>query len=208
MLGLLSTTSLKTKPSTWEEFFAASLAQADATTSAGSDPKDALAVMRSSHLSPAVVQEATEALKWCALEHACDRWLTTRFGLLGSSPDIPLPKLTTPTPIDYFAALLSHKLAYLPHERDSALLHHSFTLTSPDSPGKEQKVSASLMCYGTEDGSAMSITVGKTLAFAALRVLDGHVKGRGVKGPYEREVWEGVLSSLEEVGVRVEETWE
>jgi alpha-aminoadipic semialdehyde synthase len=53
----------------------------------------------------------------------------------------------------------------------------------------------------------MATTVGKTLAFAALRVLDGHVKGRGVKGPYEREVWEGVLERLEEAGVRVVEEW-
>ncbi len=29
-----------------------------------------------------------------------------------------------------------------------------------------------------------------------------------MKGPYEREVWEGVLDDLEKVGVRVEESWE
>jgi alpha-aminoadipic semialdehyde synthase len=54
----------------------------------------------------------------------------------------------------------------------------------------------------------MSKTVGKTLAFAALRVADGHVRGRGVQGPYEREVWEGVLDELESAGVRVEEKWD
>lgn len=53
----------------------------------------------------------------------------------------------------------------------------------------------------------MSITVGKTLAFAALRVADGEVKVRGVTGPYEREVWTGVLSSLEREGVVIEEKW-
>ena len=127
-------------------------------------------------------------------------------GLAGNTAQPPLPALPNPTPIDYFASLLSAKLAYLPHERDSALLHHSFKLET-DWNGKQQEVTASLLCYGTEEGSAMSITVGKTLAFAALRVLDGHVKGRGVQGPYEREVWEGVLDSLEEIGVRVEEKW-
>lgn len=53
----------------------------------------------------------------------------------------------------------------------------------------------------------MSITVGKTLAFAALRVADGKVKVRGVTGPYEQEVWSGVLGSLEGEGVVVEEKW-
>jgi alpha-aminoadipic semialdehyde synthase len=99
-------------------------------------------------------------------------------------------------------------LAYLPHERDSALLHHSFKLQDPaGGGGAEQEVTASLLCYGSDEGSAMSITVGKTLAFAALRVLDGHVTSRGVVWPYEREIWQGVLDSLEEAGVRVEEKW-
>jgi alpha-aminoadipic semialdehyde synthase len=53
----------------------------------------------------------------------------------------------------------------------------------------------------------MSVTVGKTLAFAAGRVLDGQVKVRGVTGPYDKEIWGGVLSDLEDVGVRVNETW-
>lgn len=131
-----------------------------------------------------------------------------RLGLTSSSSLPPLPKVQHPTPIDYFAHLLSHKLAYEPHERDSALLHHSFKLAPSSTNGKEETVTASLLCYGNDTNSAMSITVGKTLAFAALRVLDGHVRARGVKGPYEREIWEGVLDSLEEVGVRVEEKWE
>ena len=129
-----------------------------------------------------------------------------RFSLLpGSEPGPPLPRLSNPTPLDYFAYILSHKLAYAPHERDSALLHHHFAMESAD--GHQSQVSASLLCYGTDQASAMSITVGKTLAFAALRVADGHVRDRGVTGPYKREVWEGVLDSLENIGVRVEEKW-
>lgn len=43
----------------------------------------------------------------------------------------------------------------------------------------------------------MAATVGRTLAFATLRVFDGEVKGRGVR--------EGVLERLEEAGVKVVE---
>jgi alpha-aminoadipic semialdehyde synthase len=114
-------------------------------------------------------------------------------------------------PIDLFAALLSQKLAYAPHERDSCLLHHTFKLSSPGgvsgNQSQEQTVTASLLFNGTEKESAMSVTVGKTLAFAARRVLDGDVRVRGVTGPYDKEVWGGVLSDLENVGVRVNETW-
>lgn len=132
-----------------------------------------------------------------------------------------LPKPLSKVPIDNFAALLALKLAYQPHERDSALLHHSFSLAplhptpgdllasdSNDAERRNDTVTASLTCYGTAEASAMSKTVGKTLAFAALRVADGHVRGRGVQGPYEREVWEGVLDELESAGVRVEEKWD
>jgi len=112
-------------------------------------------------------------------------------------------------PIDLFANLLSQKLAYTPNERDSVLLHHTFKLApAHDTQSKvTQTVTASLLCYGTQEASAMSVTVGKTLAFAAGRVLDGHVRVRGVRGPYEREVWEGVLGDLEGAGVEVKEEW-
>jgi alpha-aminoadipic semialdehyde synthase len=125
----------------------------------------------------------------------------------------PFPHIRSQQPIDYFAYLLSKQLAYRPHERDSVLLHHKFTFephhgrSNSASPPSESSVTASLLHYGTDKGSAMAVTVGKTLGFASLRVLDGKVKGRGVMGPTDRDVWEGVLDSLEEVGVRVVEEW-
>lgn len=125
--------------------------------------------------------------------------------LPGTSTPTSIPT-TLNTPIDILAYILSQKLAYGPKERDSCLLHHAFEVQGQG--GDLQRVTASLLHYGTPGGaSSMSITVGKTLAFAALRVVDGEVKGRGVKGPYEREVWEGVLDRLEEAGVEVIEDW-
>lgn len=113
------------------------------------------------------------------------------------------------TPIDLFAALLSRKLAYAPGEHDSVLLHHAFKLVPKGAPegAPEETVTASLLHNGDEKASAMSVTVGCTLAFAALRVADGLVAGRGVKGPYEKDVWEGVLDELAKIGVEVKEEW-
>lgn len=136
------------------------------------------------------------------------------------------------TPIDVFALMLSQRLAYRAGERDTCLLHHAFEVVPagrgsrpPPRTGEQevggrddlpshthdygtpstQRITASLMHYGTPRASSMATTVGKTLAFAALRVLDGQVRIRGVCGPYEREVWEGVLDLLEDVGVKVKE---
>ncbi len=53
----------------------------------------------------------------------------------------------------------------------------------------------------------MALTVGSTLAFASCRVLDGSITSRGVRGPYDREVWQGVLNDLQSVGVDIREDW-
>nr|XP_019046253.1 alpha-aminoadipic semialdehyde synthase [Kwoniella bestiolae CBS 10118]OCF25183.1 alpha-aminoadipic semialdehyde synthase [Kwoniella bestiolae CBS 10118] len=197
-LGLLRSDLLKSVPENWEEFLSLSIAR-----QVGYDKAlrgDEVSKILSELIGGEKVQsDALKALRWFSLlpSHSSN-----------SISSIPLPNLRSPVPIDLFAHLLSHKLAYQPGERDTCLLHHSFTLSpSSGEEGKEEKVTASLLHYGDESSSAMSVTVGKTLAFAALRVLDGQVRDRGVTGPYEREVWEGTLDSLESVGVVVKEEW-
>ncbi|WVQ67733.1 uncharacterized protein L199_005937 [Kwoniella botswanensis] len=193
-LGLLSNDPLKIVPENWQEFLSLSIArQVGYEKSLKAD--DVPRVISDLMVDPKIREETLEALSWFSL---------LPFSKSTSISSIPLPNLRAPVPVDLFAHLLSHKLAYNPGERDTCLLHHSFTL---EGARKEEKVTASLLHYGDEQSSAMSVTVGKTLAFAALRVLDGQVTQRGVTGPYEREVWEGTLDSLESVGVFVKEEW-
>lgn len=52
----------------------------------------------------------------------------------------------------------------------------------------------------------MSKTVGLPLAFAALRVLDGGIRTRGVAGPFGEEVYKPVLAGLAEMGLGMRET--
>ncbi|KAK8864339.1 hypothetical protein IAR55_001586 [Kwoniella newhampshirensis] len=196
-LGLLRSDPLKSPPQTWDQMLLSSAGR-ELGVREELRCRDIGSVLRDL-VGAKQADETHDALR-------C-------FGLLPgdqSSPRVPMPLLSQPTNVDLFAHLLSKKLAYSPGERDTCLLHHSFDLTSPvsgDGQASTQKVTASLLCHGDENASAMSVTVGKTLAFAALRVVDGQVKRRGVTGPYEREVWQGVLESLEEVGVVVEEKW-
>ncbi|WVF71526.1 hypothetical protein IAT40_006334 [Kwoniella sp. CBS 6097] len=193
-LGLLRSDALKTVPESWESFLLATAGR-ELEHSGSLSARDLTSVMRDV-LGSKQAEETSEALQWLSLLPA------------PSPASLPIPNLRAPVPIDLFAHLLSHKLAYAPGERDTCLLHHSFTLDHPHKQDQgQEEVTASLLCYGNDNASAMSVTVGKTLAFAALRVADGLVKGRGVMGPYEREVWEGTLDKLEEVGVVVEEKW-
>lgn len=118
----------------------------------------------------------------------------------------PLPKGPI-APIDAFAILLSHKLAYEPHERDMVVLHHEILTKSklnPEAP--EEKHTSSLVAYGDSETSAMAKTVGLPVAIAALVILDGKVDGlRGVVGPTASGVWRPVLDGLEELGIKMEE---
>lgn len=126
------------------------------------------------------------------------------FGSLQAPPPAPAFP-STRTPIDMLAHLLTTKLAYLPGEQDTVLLSHRFTL-APKQGATEQVISASLLAKGSPTASAMSRTVGCTLALAAGRLLDGAVSERGVRGPYSAEIWAGVLADLGKLGIDVKET--
>lgn len=54
----------------------------------------------------------------------------------------------------------------------------------------------------------MSKTVGLPLAIAALKVLDGQIGVRGVKGPGEcgKVMWRGVVEGLEERGISMRDS--
>ncbi|KAL1408626.1 hypothetical protein Q8F55_005439 [Vanrija albida] len=194
-LGLLGKNPLASPVESWQGFLAASMSQQLGATVKERDLLPAIKDV----LGSKSYEEAVMALEW--------------FSLL--PPNITNPPVAAPavpkqnTPIDLFATLLSKKLAYAPGEHDTCLLHHAFKLVPANAPvgTPEQTVTASLLCTGDEKASAMSTTVGCTLAFAALRVAEGKVAARGVRGPYERDVWEGVLTDLEEIGVDVKETW-
>lgn len=193
-LGLLNKDELSVLPSSWPGFLAASMSEA---LGKKVDEADLLGAVEEATGANA---EVVQALQYFSLLPS-----NTATGVIAAPP---VPK-TALAPIDAFAALLAKKLQYAPDERDSVLLHHAFKVVprgAPDGYG-EQTVTASLLCNGDEKASAMSTTVGCTLAFAALRVADGLVRQRGVQGPYHKDVWAGVLDELEHIGVKVKETW-
>ncbi|TFK51437.1 hypothetical protein OE88DRAFT_1718878 [Heliocybe sulcata] len=138
--------------------------------------------------------------------------LAEALGWLGAIPSAvfndmpPVPKGEM-APIELFAGLLAHKLAYKPGERDMVVLHHEI-VASPASPSlskTEEIYTSTLMAYGTPVHSAMAMTVGLPVALAALRVLDGRVGMRGVRGPEEEGLWRGVLGGMEEAGLGMRE---
>jgi len=108
--------------------------------------------------------------------------------------------------LDLFALLLAHKLRYEPHERDMVLLSHELISRSrspdPCMEAREEIHTSSLIVRGTPEHSAMALTVGLPVAFAALRILDGEVRVRGVAGPTaDVELYRLILEDLETAGL-------
>ncbi|KIO22928.1 hypothetical protein M407DRAFT_215717 [Tulasnella calospora MUT 4182] len=134
----------------------------------------------------------------------------------------PLPSANSPVaPLDLLTTLLAHKLRYKPDERDMVILSHEI-ISVPKSSNTARAVdpltiqggkkhTSTLVTYGIPSilgASAMARTVGLPLAIAALKVLDGKVASRGVKGPCDcgRPLWGGVLEGLEERGIAMKES--
>jgi len=145
-------------------------------------------------------RDALGALEWLGL------WSTDR-----SSEDM-MTSVAVPsglrTPLELFAIVLAHRLRYAAAERDMVVLSHEVIVRDLGGAHEEEVHKSSLVVYGDESASAMARTVGLPVAFAALEILDGKVRARGVTGPNEREVYEAVLGRLDRAGLGMVESVE
>lgn len=114
--------------------------------------------------------------------------------------------------MDLLSTLLTHKLRYLPGERDMVILSHE-VITEPSNSNssgahaQREVHTSSLVTYGEVGGnSAMSRTVGIPLASATLRILDGEVRTRGVVAPVDSEIYRPVLEDLRGRSIVLKET--
>ncbi|EJD50901.1 hypothetical protein AURDEDRAFT_83944 [Auricularia subglabra TFB-10046 SS5] len=138
-------------------------------------------------------ETVVEALEWLGLLGAGTCGETAPHALRGAAPAL-----------DHFATLLAAKLRYLPTERDLVVLAHE--IVAADKSGAEETWTSSLVVYGSPNESAMSRCVGLPVAMAALHVLDGKARLRGVAGPGdEMQMCEAILKDLEGAGVKMVE---
>jgi len=153
-----------------------------------------------SNISEEAFRDALGALEWLGL------WSTN-----GSTKDV-MASVAVPqgprTPLEFFAIVLAQRLRYAATERDMVVLSHEVIVRGRDDPLQEEVHRSSLVAYGDGSGSAMAKTVGLPVAFAALDILDGKVRVRGVTGPNEREVYEAVLGRLDQAGLGMVESVE
>ena len=141
-------------------------------------------------------EDLNDALRWFSLLPS------SRLQKTSALPPVPGQQTT---PLDAFAFLLADRLRYSPGERDMVVLSHELVASVPGSSQNEVHTS-SLIAVGDSKASAMARCVGLPVAIAALHVLDGGVKLRGVHGPTDRQVYEHMLPRLEEAGLGMRES--
>lgn len=209
-LGLLDT-SIEIYPRTWHAFVPLCIAHQLGITKNGKpnaeDPPRLPADAISRLVPPENVPALLDALEWLGLvPPSPSRSHTTSHAYAPAPQTAPALPTTPTTPLTLFAALLAHKLAYAPHERDTVLLSHELITRDPRTQ-QERVYTCALVERGTPRASAMARTVGVPVGVAALLVLDGEVSVRGVCGPVTGAgVCGPVLAALERYGLGMSES--
>jgi len=121
---------------------------------------------------------------------------------------VPDSKHVSCCPLDALVEILTSKpeMHYTDQERDLALMQHELTAVFPDGHVEVRK--SMLIEYANlfKRQTAMSRTVGLTIAIAAQLVLDGKITSSGVNVPTLKEHYDPVLRALEKENIRFVET--
>lgn len=104
---------------------------------------------------------------------------------------------------DILQHLLETKLAMQEHDKDMIVMLHEIEY---EQNGVQKKINSSLVVKGEDSlRTAMAKTVGLPLGIAAKLILEGAVKMKGLHIPIRKEIYEPVLSELENFGVLFKE---
>ncbi len=110
---------------------------------------------------------------------------------------IGIPKLS---PARILQKILEEKWKLDPGDKDMIVMQHQFDFLLH---GEHKKRYATMVCIGQDTRhTAMSMTVGLPLAMTARRILEGNAGEPGVQLPIHPDIYNPVLSELEQYGIR------
>ncbi len=108
------------------------------------------------------------------------------------------------SPAQILQHLLEQKWIMKPEDKDMIVMQHQFLY---ELNGQEKKLTSSLVVKGENNAeTAMAKTVGLPMGIAALLILEGKIKLKGVQLPVHEEIFEPVLAELERMGIHFTES--
>ncbi|MDO6434504.1 saccharopine dehydrogenase C-terminal domain-containing protein [Flavitalea sp. BT771] len=142
----------------------------------------------------------TTVAQWsAAIEPLINETNRPQLEYLGLFDNTPIP-VSARTSADVLQYLLETRLAMAPGDKDMIVMLHELAYT--DAEGRPAATSSSLVVHGEDHlRTAMAKTVGLPLGIAAVLILDGKIKLRGLHIPILPEIYTPVMEDLARQGI-------
>ncbi|WP_298156462.1 saccharopine dehydrogenase C-terminal domain-containing protein [Flavobacterium sp.] len=103
------------------------------------------------------------------------------------------------TPAQILEKILNDSWTLKTDDKDMIVMYHKFGY---ELDGEQKQIDSKMVCIGDDQTyTAMAKTVGLPVAMATLQILNGNITTPGVQLPIRKEVYEPILTELEEYGV-------
>ena len=107
--------------------------------------------------------------------------------------------MTNATPAQILQAILEKRWTLGAEDKDMIVMQHQFVY---DLEGSEHELHSSFVTLGEDQTyTGMAKTVGLPVGIATKLILNGVIKGSGVKLPVSKDVYKPVLAELEQFGI-------
>jgi saccharopine dehydrogenase-like NADP-dependent oxidoreductase len=108
--------------------------------------------------------------------------------------------LKNATPAQMLQKILENSWTLQENDKDMIVMQHLFGY---ELNGKKHQIESSLVVLGeNQTYTAMAKTVGLPVAIAAIKILKNDIKNPGVQLPISKEVYEPILTELENCGIQ------
>lgn len=105
------------------------------------------------------------------------------------------------TPAQILEAILRKKWTLNSQDRDMIVMWHKFNYLDKSNGNRETEIHSTMVAIGDDTiNTAMSKTVGLPLGIAAKLILEDKIRSKGVLVPIIKELYEPILSELNEYG--------
>ncbi len=107
--------------------------------------------------------------------------------------------------LEITTGLMLNKMMLPEGARDMVIMLHTFLIEKAN--GERETIKSWLLDYATDEDTSIARTVALPAAIAAIMILRGEIREKGVQIPVIPSIYEPVLTELEKMGISMTEEW-